>query len=198
MGLMHFKELTELPDLFIDLRYQTQNNFMGETLYSPNFRAQLHKEAYDKLSMAIQKLKTRAPDTRLLILDVLRPRSVQRKLYQFVENTPQQDYVANPDRGSVHNFGMAVDLTLADSQGRELDMGTPFDDFSDLAQPQKEDEFFQRGLLTQEQLHNRHLLRDVMVESGFTTIPHEWWHFNALILKQLIDKNYPILETENG
>lgn len=80
----------------------------------------------------------------------------------------------------MHNFGLAVDLTLADTNGVEVDMGTPFDSFAELAQPQLEKRFAASGDLTLTQLEGRRLLRRVMVDSGFKTIPHEWWHFNAL------------------
>ncbi|MGE0633279.1 MAG: M15 family metallopeptidase [Pseudobdellovibrionaceae bacterium] len=195
MNSFRFKNLKEIPGLLIDLRYQSRDNFTGEKLYTDSFQAQLQEVAFEKIQKAAHELAETHPQLRLLILDALRPRSVQRRLYRFVEGTPQQSYVANPDRGSVHNFGMAVDLTLAKANGEELDMGTPFDDFSDLAQPQLESRFYKQGEISAQQLENRHLLRDLMLGAGFTGIPNEWWHFNALTFDALVGK-YSILETE--
>lgn len=193
---MKFKELSQIPNLLIDLRYQTKNNFTSEKLYSDQFQAQLHEVAFKKLKKVSEALMREHPELRLLILDALRPRSVQRKLFAYVKGSPQESYVANPDRGSIHNFGMAVDLTLCTKERAELDLGTPFDDFSDLAQPQLENQFFNAGKISKTQLENRHLLRDLMQDQGFTGIPNEWWHFNALPYEALIGK-FPILEEEN-
>lgn len=178
-----FVELAGLPGFTIDLRYASTNNFTGENVYGEFDRAYLHKIAAEKLKRAAALIFERRPGTRILILDALRPRTAQRKLFSRVEGTPFEKYVANPDRGSLHNFGFAVDLTLTDSHGRELDMGSGFDDFRPLSEPAREDEFFEQGLLTREHLNNRRLLRDAMIEAGFIAIPHEWWHFNALTLE---------------
>src|SRR5262249_41074006 len=108
------------------------------------------------------------------------PRSMQRVLWSYVVGTDQQGYVANPDRGSVHNFGLAIDLTAADEQGRPLDMGSAFDSFHAVSEPRKEQEFLQAGVLNPIHLENRQLLRRAMTSAGFIQLPHEWWHYDAL------------------
>jgi len=105
---------------------------------------------------------------------------VQKRMHAFVANTKMENYVADPLKGSMHNFGMAIDLGIQTKLGKILDMGTEFDDFSDLAQPQLEEKLLATGQLTQVQVRNRRLLREVMETAGFEQLPHEWWHFNAM------------------
>jgi D-alanyl-D-alanine dipeptidase len=115
-----------------------------------------------------------------VIYDALRPRSVQYVLWDKVKGTDRQKYVANPQHGSIHNFGFAVDVSILDENGKALDMGTPFDDFTALAQPRLEQAFLKAGKLTRQQLDNRLLLRKVMEDAGFIQLPVEWWHYDAL------------------
>lgn len=163
----------------IDLRYASANNFVGHDMYGVFNRAFLHRIAADMLMNAVTDLQSRKPGWRFLIFDALRPRSVQRVLWSHVVNTPNQPYIANPDRGSLHNFGFAVDLTLLDASGLAQDMGAGYDDFRDIAQPQLEAQFAREGLLTTIHLNNRLLLRETMESAGFKQLPHEWWHFDA-------------------
>jgi D-alanyl-D-alanine dipeptidase len=88
-------------------------------------------------------------------------------------------YLANPQRGSIHSFGMALDITLLDADGRELDMGTGFDDMTELSHPALEARFLASGALTAQQVANRQLLRDAMFQAGFVGINTEWWHFDC-------------------
>jgi D-alanyl-D-alanine dipeptidase len=99
----------------------------------------------------------------------------------FWASVPQAQrlYVADPKIGSIHNYGFAVDLTLADAAGREVDMGTGFDDFTPLSEPRLEERFLAEGRLSDDQVTNRRLLRGVMEEAGFRHLPLEWWHFDA-------------------
>jgi D-alanyl-D-alanine dipeptidase len=95
-----------------------------------------------------------------------------------------EGYVAKPDDkrcgGSVHSYAAAVDATVADADGHELDMGTAYDYFGSLAGPRHEERFLLAGKLTHAQVAARHLLRDAMVQGGhFFSIPNEWWHFDA-------------------
>jgi zinc D-Ala-D-Ala dipeptidase len=140
----------------------------------------LHPIAADKLRGAVDNLARERPGWRLLVFDGLRPNRIQRLLWEAVKGTPQQPYVGDPTIGSIHAYGFAVDLSLADEGGREIDMGTPFDDFSPLSEPQREAEFLAAGRLTARQVENRALLRRVMTEAGFHPLPLEWWHFDAL------------------
>jgi D-alanyl-D-alanine dipeptidase len=117
----------------------------------------------------------------LLVYDGVRPLRVQKILWDTID-VPEKIkhfYVAHPDSGSIHNYGAAVDLTIADSVGNPLDMGTPFDFFGKLAYPVKEMEMLKEGKLTNEQVNNRLILRNVMLDAVFTPITTEWWHFNG-------------------
>lgn len=163
----------------LDLRYASADNFVGRDLYGPSARALLHSAAAERLARAAGEMASRRAGHRLRVFDALRPGRVQRVLWDIVKDTPQRIYVADPARGSIHSFGMAVDITAEDAEGRELDMGTGFDDFTERAQPQREEEMLARGLLSDAQLANRRLLRACMEAAGFRGIATEWWHFEA-------------------
>lgn len=188
-----FVALGPADGVAVDLRYATANNFVGRNMYGEFRTAYLHRVAAAKLLAAAAGLKRLKPDYRLVIFDALRPRSVQQILWDHVKGTDGQNYVANPAGGSVHNYGFAVDLSILDGAGRELDMGTPFDDFTELAKPRLEARFLAEGRLTAAQVANRHLLRGVMEEAGFTQLPIEWWHFDAM-RKAEIKARYRIVE----
>ncbi|HMA48170.1 MAG TPA: M15 family metallopeptidase [Magnetospirillaceae bacterium] len=175
-----FREITVNDGVVIDLRYASSNNFVGQNMYGAFTRLFLHKRAADKLKAAIALLKHEHPGYKFVIYDGLRPRSVQYVLWQKVAGTPQEKYVADPKKGSIHNFGLAIDLSVLDEKGRELDMGTGFDSFTPLAETQLEKEKLASGELTQAQLENRLILRRPMEEAGFKVLPEEWWHFDAL------------------
>ena len=188
-----FSAIDNLPGVTVNLRYASTNNFMKENLYGDFNRAFLHRIAADKLKKAAALLQKNKPGWKLLVYDGLRPRSVQWQLWKRVKGTDQQPYVANPKRGSIHNYGFAVDLTLQDAAGKELDMGTEFDHFGKLAQPALEQKFLKQGKLTEQQVKNRRLLRRVMEDAGFIQLPIEWWHYDALP-KQEVKSKYKIIE----
>ena len=175
-----FIELHEGDGLRIDLRYASANNFVGHDMYGPFRQAFLHRIAAAKLSSAFRALRKANPDYGFVIFDALRPRSVQRVLWNHVKGTEGENYIANPDNGSLHNFGFAVDLSVTDKQGRELDMGAGYDDFRPIAQPKMEEQFLKEGLLTKTQVQNRLVLRGAMEAAGFIQLQHEWWHYDAL------------------
>lgn len=183
-----FVELHEGEGLRIDLRYASTNNFVGHDMYGPFRQAFLHKIAAQKLSMAYRSLRERHPGYGFIIFDALRPRSVQRVLWDHVKGTNGENYIANPDNGSLHNFGFAVDLTVTDPQGRELDMGAGFDDFREISQPKMEAHFLQQGLLSQTQINNRLILRNAMEAAGFIQLQHEWWHYDAMPKAEVREK----------
>jgi len=162
----------------IDLRYATTNNFVGKDMYGEFKRAFLHQEAAQSLQQAAVALQKIHPGWKLIIYDALRPRSVQYVLWNQVKGTPEQQYVADPAQGSVHNYGMAVDLSIVDARGLAIDMGTSYDTFDPLAQPQLEDQFLRDGRLSLIQIQNRKLLRKLMQDAGFIQLPHEWWHYD--------------------
>lgn len=180
-GLVNIHSMA--PDILVELKYSSEDNFLHADTYGELETCYLQPKAANMLRTAQGWLKESNPELTLLVYDGARPRSVQRKMWILVVNTPQQGYVANPDRGSVHNYGCAVDLTIASNDGIPLDMGTPFDFFGDLAQPRYEEKFLASGKLTRQQVANRKLLRDVMKKAGFKTISNEWWHFNAVPVK---------------
>ena len=178
-GNPDFRRLSSIAGIETDLRYASAQNFVGRDLYSPLDCAWLHRVAAHGLETANAWLKTQRTDLRFLVLDAMRPQRVQEQLWQSLEGTGLQMYLANPARGSIHSFGMAVDITLIDERGSELDMGTPFDDLTALSHPAKEAEYLAEGILNNAQIANRQLLRDAMTQGGFSGIGTEWWHFDC-------------------
>jgi D-alanyl-D-alanine dipeptidase len=171
--------LRGLPGILVELKYAQPDNFMGKSVYGEFNEPYLHRLAADKLRSAVSLLRQKHPGFHLLVYDALRPRSIQRLLWAHVEGTSQEGYVANPDRGSMHNYGCAIDLTVTDGHGRPLDMGTAFDTFHALSQPKLEQENLAAGRLAPDQVSNRLILRDAMTGTGFLQLPHEWWHYDA-------------------
>jgi D-alanyl-D-alanine dipeptidase len=178
-GHPDFRALRDVRGIVVDLRYATPHNFVGDDMYSPFDCAWLHRNAADALLRAVEALAKRRGDLSLLVLDALRPQRVQERMWRALEGSGLTQYLANPARGSIHSFGMAVDVTLVDASRRELDMGTGFDDLTDRSHPALEEGFLTRGELTQEHVDNRRLLRAVMHEAGWTGINTEWWHFDG-------------------
>ncbi|WP_395404225.1 M15 family metallopeptidase [Pseudoduganella sp. UC29_106] len=178
-GRPEFRHLSTIAGIGIDLRYATPDNFVGRDLYSPLDCAWLHADAAAAIERAVTFLAARAPGHQLLILDALRPHSVQIELWNTLAGTDLQMYLAPPERGSIHSFGMAVDVTILDVAGRELDMGTGFDDMTELSHPILEPKHLESGSLTAAQIANRQLLRDAMFHAGFVGINSEWWHFDC-------------------
>jgi zinc D-Ala-D-Ala dipeptidase len=166
----------------VDLRYATADNFMQRDMYSPLDCAWLHVDAAVGLERAAAWLanqKRHRAAVNLCVLDALRPQRVQEAMWRALEGTPLTQYLAPPERGSIHSFGMAVDVTLIDEHGDELDMGTPFDDMTELSHPALESEFLKSHDLSTPHLAHRHLLRDAMKHGGFSGINTEWWHFDC-------------------
>ena len=174
-----FRALSTISGVAVDLRYATPGNFVGADMYSPFDCAWLHKDAAERLEHAAGLLAARRADLRLLVLDALRPQRVQERMWAKLAGTPLTQYLADPARGSIHSFGMAVDVTLVDARGKELDMGTPFDDLSERSHPVLEAELLARGDLAREHIDNRVLLRGVMNDAGWQGIRREWWHFDG-------------------
>jgi D-alanyl-D-alanine dipeptidase len=180
--------------LKVDLRYAVADNFTGKVLYSGLKNAYLQQETAEKLAMAQKHLKSMFPHYTLVILDAARPVSVQEMMWNNagISAADKSRFLASPSVGSLHSYGAAVDVTIADGNGKYLDMGTPFDAFDELSYAIYEKAFADEGKLTFQQLANRNLLRMVMKKAGFATIDTEWWHFNACSRTQARTK-YPIV-----
>ena len=174
-----FRALLTIPGIAVDLRYATPDNFVGRNVYGGLDCAYLRRESADAVAEAAAYLGRHCPGVTLVVLDALRPQRVQEALWAELEGTPLTKYLAHPARRSIHSFGMAVDVTLLDAEGRELDMGTGFDDMTDLSHPALEEGFLQAGQLTEAQVANRRLLRDAMLQAGILGINTEWWHFDC-------------------
>jgi D-alanyl-D-alanine dipeptidase len=175
-----FRRLSSISGVAVTLRYASVNNFVGRNLYGSLDCAWLHRLAARGLERAAQLLAREAPGHRLLVLDAVRPHRVQIQLWDHLAGTNLRQYVADPARGSIHSFGMALDVTLADAAGRELDMGTGYDEMTELSHPLLEAEHLVAGKLTPIHIRNRELLRGVLVPCGFQGIDNEWWHFEML------------------
>lgn len=184
----------------VDLRYATTNNFMKTVLYDTLKRAYFQLEVAGRLSKCQQFLDSIRPGYHLLIFDGVRPQGVQREMWDALDSIPRHrrgKFVSNPANGSVHNFGAAVDLTIVDANGKELDMGAGYDDFREIAFPKLESHFLASGELSQQQITNRKLLRRVMSSQKFSNIPSEWWHFNAYS-RVTTSHKFQMLLTESG
>ena len=165
----------------VELVYATPDNFLGHVLYPDLHHAFMIPAMAQKLVKAQQRLKAIRPDLSLLIYDAARPLNIQREMWESVKGTPNVSFVANPAKGrGMHNYGAAVDITIADSTGTPLPMGSKHDYFGPEARIDHEPDLVANGLITSEELENRKLLRRVMTESGFVTCVSEWWHFNHI------------------
>jgi D-alanyl-D-alanine dipeptidase len=157
-----------IPDIVLDLRYATINNFVGKRMYDeqPAYTF-MRRPAASALALVQKDLRERGYG--LKIFDAYRPYAVTRKFWDLVHD---ERYVANPSKGSGHNRGIAVDLTLIDLKtGRELVMPTGFDNFTDSAHH----DFMN---LSAAVLKNRALLKQTMEKYGFISFPTEWWHYS--------------------
>ncbi len=178
------------PSIQSYLVYATSDNFTGKPLYNSKLtKAWLHPRAAKKLIHAQEILRKERPDLSILIYDASRPMEVQRKMAEWAKKTENEYYVADPAKGGgLHNYGMAVDITLVDEKGEWLPMGTPFDFFGPEANTDKEDDLLKRRRITPSEYKNRKLMRRIMEEAGFTSIASEWWHFNACTREEAKEK----------
>lgn len=162
----NFIELGNYNGFKLDIRYATTNNFTKKQIYDCP-RCLLRKDAANALILLNNHLKTNY-GLQLKMFDCYRPRPYQQKLWDIV---PNPDYVTPPAKGSMHNRGLAVDLTLIDSLGREQEMGTAYDFFGKEAHYDYTD-------LPAKVLEARKFLRTKMEAYGFEGIRTEWWHFS--------------------
>lgn len=152
-------------DFAYDMRYATENNFLKAQVYDC---AECYTRVKTAKALIAANIDFEKVGVRIRFFDCYRPNSVQYKMWKIVPN-PQ--YVANPVKGSIHNKGGAVDITLETLDGEVLDMGTDFDFFGKRAYHDMTD-------LPQKILDNRKLLKETMEKHGFWSIRTEWWHYN--------------------
>lgn len=164
------------PGVRTDIKYATPDNFTGEIVYA-SADCYVRRFVADRLNRVQAELNKKGYG--LMIWDGYRPQRVQ---YRFWELVPDPQYVADPDKGSRHNRGCAVDLTLVDLNGNAVPMPTEYDDFSRKAHHDFDE-------LTDTLLKNRALLKETMLNNGFTIFPSEWWHYDAVGWE-----NYPIID----
>ena len=192
-GLVNIKDVD--TTIRVELKYSTTDNFLGIDVYGDLENCYLQPDVAEKLAFAQRFLKEKYPYYNLIVYDGVRPRRIQQLMWDTirVEKWERPKYLSNPEYGSLHNFGAAVDISIVNEEGIPLDMGTPYDFFGELAYPELEEKMLAEGRLTQRQVLNRELLRNVMEKAGFFNIQTEWWHFNSCYRREAMVK-YKIVE----
>lgn len=191
-GLVDVSEMD--TTINVNLMYSRSDNFTGTRLYDGLEKAYLHPEAATALVKASRELHKLYPTYNLLVKDAARPMSVQEKMYRVVQGTPKAPYVSNPrNGGGLHNYGLAVDITIVDQNGNELSMGTEVDHLGKEANIDKEEAMVIDGVISETERQNRLLLRRIMKSAGFTPLKSEWWHFN-LVSRAIAKAKYKRLD----
>jgi D-alanyl-D-alanine dipeptidase len=152
-------------DFVFDMKYATADNFLKEKVYPCDecfLRVKTVKALLEANKSFIEK------GFKIKLYDCYRPRAIQKKMWRIV---PDANFVANPKKGSIHNRGGAVDISLVDSLGVEVDMGTRFDFFGEEASHNYQN-------LSDEILSNRRFLKEIMIQHNFKSFDSEWWHYN--------------------
>ena len=209
-GLVNIKDLDKT--IIVDLKYSSEDNFVGEDMYGELEDAYFEREFADRVARAQRILQSRHPEYTLLIYDAARPISVQRYMHQLVQGTEFEDFVADGTRGGRHNYGVAVDLTIVHKDGTPLDMGAEFDEFSDAAAvkgaPDTSDpktrsvdvyeayilSLVAQDVISTEAANNRILLIEVMHEAGLVPYRREWWHFEEIMSMSETRNRYQLLD----
>ena len=191
-GMVNVQSLD--PTIEVSLMYSRPDNFTGRVLYDYLREGYLHPKAAKALVVAQQRLKQLRPELSLIIFDATRPMSIQQKMWDVVKNTPKYFYVSNPARGGgMHNYGMAVDISICRVGGDTIPMGATVDFMGDLSHIDKEDLLVKNKRITEEARANRKLLREVMAAGGFMPLRTEWWHFN-LCSRQEAKRYYKVIK----
>lgn len=198
--------------ILVKLKYSTTDNFVGVDMYGDFERAYLEREFAQKVVLAQSILKREHPNFTLLIYDAARPISAQRAMRRCVEGSALESFVADGTRGGRHNYGVAVDLTIATEDGTPLDMGAEFDEFSEASSvkgsPDTSDkssrtidvyrgyitELANRGIITYEAARNRILLVEVMCQAGLYPYRKEWWHYEDIMPMSSVRSKYRLLD----
>lgn len=192
-GLVNIQDI--IPDILVDLKYATTDNFMDTNVYGNLKRCYLQPDVANDLKKCQTYLKEKDSTLTLLVFDGVRPRSVQQFMWDYLDLPIHEKtkFVSNPKNGSLHNYGAAVDITVAHLDGTLLDMGAGYDDIRKIAYPRHEQAYLDSGMLNQDQIANRELLREVMKSGGFWGIQTEWWHFNRYN-REKAKERYAIVE----
>lgn len=209
-GMVDIQKLD--PEILVELKYSTNDNFVGRDMYGDLERAYLEKEFANRVVNAQKILKQRNPNYTLLIYDAARPISTQRTMRKIVEGTELEQFVANGKRGGRHNYGVAVDLTIATVDGLPLDMGAGFDDFTNVTSvkdtPDTSDpktrtiEIYRNyaeglaanGVISRIAANNRILLLEVMLEAKLYPYRREWWHYEDIMPMDSVRSKYILLD----
>ena len=209
-GMVNITELD--PEILVELKYSTEDNFVGKDMYGNLESAYLEKEFANRVVLAQKILKQRYPHYTLLIYDAARPISTQRAMRKCVEGTDLERFVADGSRGGRHNYGVAVDLTIATLDGTPLDMGAGFDDFSSVASvkgtPDTSDpstrtiEIYRsyvesmvtKGIISRLAADNRILLLEVMLQAELYPYRREWWHYEDIMPMDSVRSQYILLD----
>lgn len=152
-------------DFVYDMKYATEDNFLKAKLYDCA-ECLLRLKTVKALIAANKDFIKKG--YKIKLYDCYRPLSIQKKMWAIVSNP---NYVADPKKGSIHNRGGAVDISLVDADGKELDMGTSFDFFG----PEAGHNYTKFSKII---LSNRKFLKKIMIQNGFNSFDSEWWHYN--------------------
>jgi len=170
MALVEITEKTH--PVFVDIRYATEHNFTGKPVYKQG-KCFLHPEALACFEKAIRI--ARPLDYSFRVFDAYRPTEAQWALWN---HTPDPNFLADPNKGSPHSRGVAIDLTLCTPDGKDLDMGTEFDAFTPLSH-----HGVTEGISVEAQ-KNRVILMGIMTAAGWDFYRNEWWHYQLFNSKQ--------------
>lgn len=171
---------TSSHPVLLELLYATDQNFTGKVIYK-NARCFLHEKAMPLFEKAV--LLADRQGYTIKVFDTFRPKQAAQALWDFF---PNPMYVADPQKGSNHTRGVAIDLNLVDkTTGKELDMGTPFDDFTDQSH--------HSAILPKEIVRNRYMLLGIMMSAGWDLYNNEWWHYQLFS-----PRDYPLIEEDYG
>ncbi len=152
-------------DFVYDMKYATEDNFLKAKVYDCA-ECVLRMKTVKALIAANNDFKKKG--FRIKLYDCYRPLSIQKRMWEIVSNP---NYVADPKKGSIHNRGGAVDISIVDANGKEVDMGTPFDFFGIEAS-------HDYANFSKEIKSNRKFLKKIMIKNGFNSFDSEWWHYN--------------------
>jgi len=163
-----FVKLRDFSSNFVfDMKYATEDNFLKKKVYDCA-ECYLRLKTIKDLIEANTEFQEKG--YRIKLFDCYRPIDIQKKMWEIV---PNADYVADPKKGSIHNRGGAVDITLVDKDGKELEMGTSFDFFG----PEASHNYLD---LSKKVKNNRAFLKEIMLKHHFKSFDSEWWHYNLM------------------